>query len=65
MFCGQVHFNDHIDHIEFHYGPIGKIMGYFAARGAWETVTEILATSSTWRKPMLSRVKIDIQPPRG
>lgn len=31
------------DHIEFHYGPIGKIIGYFASRGARQTGTEILA----------------------
>jgi hypothetical protein len=31
------------DHIEFHYGQIGKISGNFAARGARETSTEILA----------------------
>ena len=31
------------DHIEFPYGPIGKIIGWFAARGAKETGSEILA----------------------
>lgn len=31
------------DHIEFPYGPIGKIIGWFAARGAKETGREILA----------------------
>jgi hypothetical protein len=31
------------DHIEFPYGPIGKIISYFAPRGARETGTEILA----------------------
>ena len=31
------------DHIEFPYGPVGKIIGYFAARGAQKTGTEILA----------------------
>lgn len=30
------------DHIEFHYGPIGKLIGYFAARGARETGSKIL-----------------------
>lgn len=30
------------DHIEFPYGPIGKIIGWFAARGAKDTGTEIL-----------------------
>ncbi len=30
------------DHIEFPYGPIGKIIGWFAARGAQDTGTEIL-----------------------
>ena len=31
------------DHIEFPYGPIGKIIGWFAARDARETGTEVLA----------------------
>ncbi len=31
------------DHIEFPYGPIGKIIGWFAARGAQDTGSEILA----------------------
>ena len=38
------------DHIEFHYGPIGKIIGYFAARGAQETGTEILANLKRFAK---------------
>ena len=32
------------DHIEFPYGPIGKVIGYFAARGARQTGDEILGT---------------------
>lgn len=31
------------DHIEFPYGPIGKLIGVFAARMAKATGTEILA----------------------
>jgi hypothetical protein len=31
------------DHIEFHYGPIGEIIVYFAAHGAKETGAKILA----------------------
>lgn len=31
------------DHIEFPYGPFGKIIGWFAARTAAETGTEVLA----------------------
>jgi uncharacterized protein YndB with AHSA1/START domain len=31
------------DHIEFPYGLIGKIIGWFAARGAQDTGAEILA----------------------
>ena len=31
------------DNIEFPYGPIGKIIGWFAARGAQDTGAEILA----------------------
>lgn len=31
------------DHIEFPYGPIGKIIGWFAARGAQDTGNEVLA----------------------
>ena len=31
------------DHIEFPYGPIGKVIGWFASRGAEETGAEVLA----------------------
>jgi hypothetical protein len=31
------------DHIEYPYGPIGKIIGFFAARGSAETGKVILA----------------------
>ena len=31
------------DHIEFPYGPFGKVIGWFAARTASETGTEVLA----------------------
>jgi uncharacterized protein YndB with AHSA1/START domain len=31
------------DHIEFPYGPFGKMIGWFAARTARETGTEVLA----------------------
>lgn len=32
------------DHIEFPYGPIGKVIGWFAARGAAKTGGQILST---------------------
>jgi uncharacterized protein YndB with AHSA1/START domain len=32
------------DHIEFPYGPFGKIIGFFASRGARETGAKILPT---------------------
>ena len=35
------------DHIEFPYGPIGKIIGFFAARGARETGAVILPKLKT------------------
>ena len=31
------------DHIEFPYGPIGRVIGWFAARDAQKTGTEILS----------------------
>jgi uncharacterized protein YndB with AHSA1/START domain len=31
------------DHIEFPYGPFGKVIGWFATRGAKETGAEILS----------------------
>ena len=31
------------DHIEFKFGPIGKVIGFFAARGARKTGAEVLA----------------------
>ena len=31
------------DHIEFPYGPFGKVIGWFAAKGAKETGAEVLS----------------------